>query len=220
MTADRITIREVLRVIYLYNGGDKAYIGNQATVDTYDKTDTPVPPAVAPPANVEQASSLLTVTNSDDSGIGSLRDAVANAEDGDAIAFDDTIESIVLVSEILLDKSITIDGSGIAIISGDTKTRIFQVYNETEDIYVTLTGMGIVDAENSADAFGGAIYNNGENLTIENCLISNNANTFADGKGGAIYTSGTLTLNNCVFTDNTASEENDIYSTNGEVILE
>ena len=63
----------------------------------------------------------------------------------------------------VVDKSITIDGNGVTIVSGDAQTRIFRIYNEDEVIFVLLLNMGIVDANNSTDEFGGAIYNNEEN---------------------------------------------------------
>ena len=216
ITPGRITLREVVRVIYLYNNGG-AYQGGKTTVDTYDiagaQGDAGAPP---PPADND----AITVVNSADSGAGSFRDAIANAAPGDTITFDESLDKIVVASEIVIDKSITIDGNGATIVCGNSGTRIFKIYSENSDIFVSLLNIGIVDADNSVDEFGGAIYNNGENLTLENCLLNNNANTVANGKGGAIYTSGSLTVNNCVFTDNSAEEENDIYSTNDNVVIE
>ena len=219
ITAGRITLQEVLRVIYLYNNGG-TYKGNQATVDTYDIDEAAVSAIAPPPAEELPTGNVITVANSADSGLNSLRNAITFAADGDTITFDKSIETITLINEILIDKSITIDGSGVAIVSGNSKTRIFQVYNENEDISVLLLNMGIVDANNLSNEFGGAIYNNGENLTLENCLFDTNKNSFESGKGGAIYSSGSLTVNNCEFSDNSASEENDIYSTNGKVVIE
>ncbi len=228
---DRITMREVLRVIYLYNGSDSAkYIGDQGagTVDGYDvDRGGPLKFASAPkvvPVIPAAPSETITVANSADSGAGSFRNAIANAAEGDIITFDKSLKQITLISEILIDKSITIDGNGITIISGEKQTRIFQVYNEYNEITVMISNIGIVDAQNSSDEFGGAIYNNGENLKLDSCLFDGNANSAAHesgvlyGKGGAVYTSGTLTLTNCVFQNNTAAEEDDIYSTNNEVI--
>ena len=218
ITPGRITLREVLRVIYLYNGGG-AYQGGQATIDTYDITGSASAgeDAIASPS---LGGSTITVANSADSGVGSLRNAIANAAPGDTITFDESLDRITLVSEIVIDKSITIDGNGITIVSGNSATRVFQIHNENEDLFVSLLNMGIVDANNSIDELGGAIYNNGESLTLENCLLNNNANTAKNGKGGAVYTSGSLTIDNCVFTDNLAEEENDIYSTNDNVVIE
>ena len=215
--ANRITMREVVRVIYLHNGGN-AYKGATGTVDGYNIDGSQGDPSSAPLSKpVENNTHTLVCANSADSGAGSFRNAIANSEHGDTITFDESLDKIILASEILIDKSITIDGNGVTIISGDATTRIFRVYNENEDIFVTILNIGIVDASNSGDEFGGAIYNNGENLTLENCLLNGNANIAENGKGGAVYTSGSVTATNCVFTDNSAEEENDIYTTNDAV---
>ena len=210
ITPGRITMRETLRVIYLYNGGG-AYKVDGGTVDGYALDGAAGGDAGSAPPELEQGNTI-TVANSADSGVGSFRDAIANAAHGDTIIFDGSIEKITLTSEILIDKSLTLDGSGVTIISGDATTRIFQVYNENEDLFVLILNLGIVDGKNSTDKFGGAIYNNGEDLTLENCLLNGNRNTFAGGQGGAIYTSGTLSVINSVFTDNSAEEEDDVFS--------
>jgi serine protease inhibitor len=102
------------------------------------------------------------------------------------------LDTIVVLSEIVIDKSITIDGQGVAIVSGGNQTRIFRVQNDARDITVTLKNMGIVDATNSADEFGGAVYNNAQTLTVDTILFDGNANSTENGKGGAVYNSGTL----------------------------
>src|SRR5437879_6000988 len=58
---------------------------------------------------------IITVTNGNDSGPGSLRQALADANDGDAINFDVSLkgQTIALTSdELVIDKSITITGPG------------------------------------------------------------------------------------------------------------
>ena len=57
----------------------------------------------------------LTVINTNDSGPGSLRQALADASDGDTITFDPSLnwQTIGLTSgELVIDKSITIIGPG------------------------------------------------------------------------------------------------------------
>src|SRR5690242_2891852 len=59
--------------------------------------------------------STLTVTNTLDSGPGSLRQAIVDAQDGDTIDFDASLRgrSIVLTGgELAIDRDITIDGPG------------------------------------------------------------------------------------------------------------
>ena len=54
----------------------------------------------------------ITVTNSNDSGPGSLRQALIDANDGDTITFAVTGTIALTSGELLVDKSITISGPG------------------------------------------------------------------------------------------------------------
>ncbi|MDP4128252.1 MAG: hypothetical protein Q8912_15135, partial [Bacillota bacterium] len=78
---------------------------------------------------------IFTVTNSNDSGPGSLRGVIATAPAGSTIIFSDAIlpASINLTSgPIALDKTLTIDGPGAdsLIISG-SNDRIFVIIGVT-----------------------------------------------------------------------------------------
>ncbi|HEV2716511.1 MAG TPA: hypothetical protein VGU64_14715, partial [Terriglobales bacterium] len=58
------------------------------------------------PANV------ITVTNGNDSGPGSLRQAIADAQDGDTINFDPSVNVVTLTTaELSISQSITISAS-------------------------------------------------------------------------------------------------------------
>src|SRR3990172_7805185 len=77
----------------------------------------------------------LIVTNTDDSGAGSLRDTIASAGIADTITFDASLSggTIYLASMLTLSKNVTIDGSALAsqiTISGDTGN------NGTSDVRV------------------------------------------------------------------------------------
>ena len=66
-------------------------------------------------ASVSAQSAVLIVTNTNDSGKGSLRDTIAAASDGDSIQFDATLngQTITLTSaQLLISKNLTIDGPG------------------------------------------------------------------------------------------------------------
>src|SRR3954468_13175761 len=54
----------------------------------------------------------ITVTNTDDDGAGSLRQAIAGAHNGDTIGFGVTGTISLTIGELLVDKSITISGPG------------------------------------------------------------------------------------------------------------
>src|SRR5215471_1717168 len=55
---------------------------------------------------------IITVTNGNDSGSGSLRQALADANDGDIINFDPSVNIVTLTTaELVITKSITISAS-------------------------------------------------------------------------------------------------------------
>src|SRR6476620_12749132 len=56
----------------------------------------------------------ITVTNTNDSGGGSLRQAIADAHDGDTVNFGITGTITLATGELLVDKSVTINGPGAA----------------------------------------------------------------------------------------------------------
>lgn len=143
-----------------------------------------------------------TVGNTADSGAGSLRQAIAEAESGDTITFAPSLagQTITLTSaELLLGKDLTIDGSTLAspiTISGANSLRVFSVAPDTA---VTLSGLRIVDG-NSADD-GGGIRNQGT-LTVTHCDLSGNSAQY----GGGIYNlGGVLSVMDSTLTDNTAA---------------
>ena len=90
-----------------------------------------------------------------------------------------------------------------------------------------LYNLGTVTMENNSlkgnsSTDGGAVYNGlNANVTIKNSILEDNRTTSANGKGGAIYNSGTLTVENSTLQNN--KEENgglnDIYNNNAVVEL-
>src|SRR6266849_9420480 len=82
--------------------------------------------AIAIPASA----TTITVINTNDIGPGSLRQALADANDGDTINFDPSIygQTIALTSaELVIDKSITISGPGpnSLAVSGGSQFLVF-----------------------------------------------------------------------------------------------
>jgi hypothetical protein len=130
----------------------------------------------------------ITVANANDSGSGSLRQAILDAKTNDKVNFaGDYI--ILLASTLTIDKNLTIDGTGRTIaIDGQKKVRVFQI---DKGISATLKGLAIRNGQaNEGD--GGGIWNNGY-LTVEDCTISDNSASY----GGGIYNNeGKLVVEN------------------------
>ncbi|SFM47432.1 protein of unknown function, partial [Pseudomonas sp. ok602] len=129
-----------------------------------------------------------TATNNLNSGVGSLRAALASAQNGDIVTFSSGM-TVQLTSELLINKSITVDGDlnndGVADVTldGQYKTRVVEV---TSGNTVTLDGLVITK---------GLVAGNG----------GNGGSAAAGAMGGGIFNAGTLTLNNVTVTANAAS---------------
>jgi len=147
-----------------------------------------------------------TVANTNDSGPGSLRQAIldANASSGvaDTIDFDLSLsgpQTITLASQLptITDGAgLTIDGGSADItLSGNNAVRVFVVGNSAK---LTLNNLTV--ANGRADNAGGGILNLGT-LEVNNSTISGNrAGTFSAG----IHNVGTLEVNNSTISGNRA----------------
>ncbi|MBD1912558.1 MULTISPECIES: Calx-beta domain-containing protein [unclassified Leptolyngbya] len=150
------------------------------------------------------------VTNTNNSGAGSLRQAILAANTAASIANPTiTFEGQGADGEINLGsalpaitRNMTIDGPGADNLtvrrSGTTEFRIFQLNN---GITATLRGL-TVSGGLLSNGNGGGIFNNGGNLTLEGMIISNNAASLG---GGIYHSNGTLTLRNTTVSNNNAT---------------
>jgi hypothetical protein len=158
----------------------------------------------------------ITVTNTNDSSSGSLRQAVADAVDGDTINFSSSLngQTITLTSgELLVDKSVAISGPGANTLAVDANhaSRVFYIASGKT---VTISGLSITNGTASPPvpsySWGGGIYNDHATLTLSNCTISGNSTpTDSFGQGGGIFNDGSfgsapLTVSNCTISGNSA----------------
>ncbi len=158
----------------------------------------------------------FTVTNISDSGAGSLRQAIIDANQNtgvaDTIFFDQSLsgQTITLSSQLTVTDSaeLTVDVGGADItVSGNTAVRVFFVDSGAK---LTLNRLGVANGYapegsfgvGSSDALGGGIYNAGT-LTVSNSTLSHNIDSFS---GGGIYNTGTLTVSNSTLSKNIAGE--------------
>lgn len=153
----------------------------------------------------------VVVMNANDSGAGSLRQAIADAGVGDTITFDSALSgsTINLSSTLILTQNVTIDGSALPAqitISGDTAPT-----NGVGDVQVLMVNSGvtatldsiIITKGNFSSSNGGGIFNDGT-LTVTNSTLSDNIAIH----GGGIYNTGTLTVTNSTLSGNTAKGGN------------
>ena len=136
-----------------------------------------------------------TATNNGNTGVGSLRAAIASAQNGDTVTFNGSM-TVQLTSELLINKNITVDGDlnndGAAdvILDGQYRTRVIEV---TSGSTVTLDGLvitrGLVTGNGGNGGYGatgamaGGIFNAGI-LTLKNVTVTSNAASGGGGGGG------------------------------------
>ena len=74
---------------------------------------------------------LITVTNTNDSGPGSLRQALADANDGDTINFDASVGTVILATaELAIDKSVTLSGAPLMVTVMRASQTEFRIFHE------------------------------------------------------------------------------------------
>jgi uncharacterized repeat protein (TIGR01451 family) len=149
---------------------------------------------------------VIPVTNINDSGAGSLRDALTAAQNGDTIQISSALAggTLVLTSgELLINQNLTIlvpttpGGPSTLTISGNNLSRVFDIEGSANGISLSLQNLTIENglangqAANVADAGAGLLINDqaGGTITLTNLLITNNvvqAGANQDAQGGAI----------------------------------
>jgi hypothetical protein len=156
---------------------------------------------------------VITVTNTDDSGPGSLRQALAIANDGDTI--DATgISGVITLStgHLLVDKSVTINGpaADLLAVDGNMSSRVFFI---TSGVTVAISDLTIRNGHTGAD--GAGVDNEaGGTMTISNCTISGNTAAL----GAAIFNGSMLIVANTTFSDNMAANGGGIYNSGGGML--
>ncbi len=147
----------------------------------------------------------ITVTNISDSGPGSLRQALVDANDGDIINFAVTGTISLTSGELLVDKSVTISGSGTGTLAvdGDFTSRVLHIASGKT---VSISGLTLTNGSAGSEN-GGEILNDHAILTMDSCAVRNSGDS---SRGGGIYNdgsagSGALTILNSTVSLNGAS---------------
>jgi len=143
---------------------------------------------------ISAQASTITVSNTNDSGPGSLRQALMNANDGDTINFAVTGNVVLTSGGLVIDKNVTISAPGAHELSIDGNQGDF-VFTVDPDNTATISGLTIRNGQ-----FG---IGNVGTLTVSDCTVSGNSSVgLSNIANGQASTNATLTIANSIVSDN------------------
>lgn len=141
----------------------------------------------------------VVVGNLSDSGVGSLRQAIAAANPGDTIAFAPGLTgTIPLGSSLVIDRSLIIEGNPGIVLDGGNSVRVLMVNSAVQ---ANLNHLAI---QRGLANDGGGIHSLGT-LTLNDCTVRDNHAT--DRGGGIFIGGGNLALIDSQVIDNEAVAE-------------
>jgi hypothetical protein len=168
---------------------------------------------------------VFTVTTTADSGAGSLRQAITDAN---ASAANDIIEfnfaagtapyTITLASALpsiartSTAGTLTITGLGASSLTIDANLGNFSIFDIASGGNLSISGVTVARARKTTTTTGnGGAFNNAGTLTVSNSTLNNNTTTT---NGGGIYNGGigTLTVSNSTLSTNSAYHGAGIYN--------
>lgn len=173
------------------------------------------------------SAATFNVTNLDDAGSGSLRQALIDANGvagADTVTFDAALSGTITLTSghLVISDSVDIQGPGAASLSvnGNNASRVFYLYNSASTIDVTISGLTMTGGSAS---IGAGLINFDENLTLDSVVISGNT---ATSNGGGLWIDGfnqTTVVRNSRITGNTAGDDGGgvyVEDTGGPMLFE
>src|SRR5439155_22345772 len=135
---------------------------------------------------------IITVININDSGPGSLRQALADANDGDLINFDPALNGqtiLLTTAELAIVKNVTISGPGanLLAVSRDQNAPDFRIFHVAPNHTVIIQGVTIT---HGIDVTGAGIWNDHATLTVNSCAVTGNSATDSKYAAGCILNDG------------------------------
>ena len=153
-----------------------------------------------------------SVTNLNDAGAGSLRDAVSHANTNpgaDTITFAAWGTISLSSGELAITDSVTIIGPGadkLAVSGGNTATRIFLIDNSNASLIdVAINNLTIRDGGDGITSINGAGVRSSENLSLHGVAVTGNNSANLGGGGIQIY-GGNFVLQNSTVANNRANQ--------------
>lgn len=185
---------------------DSPSLGNASGGDGSDIGAYEVQPDVLPGCDTINR----IVNNNNDSGTDSLRAIIANVCAGSTITFAPSVTGAINLTstELLINKSLTINGPGANLLSvqrsasaGDL--RIFRI--APASVIASISGLTIANGSAPNDGTSSGGISNLGTLTLTNCTVSGNTNNKTSG-GGILNSGGqTLTIINSTISGNSTT---------------
>jgi Big-like domain-containing protein/List-Bact-rpt repeat protein len=161
---------------------------------------------------VSSTPTIFIVSNLNDSGEGSFRQAVQNANDNlgdDIISFSNELNGTIILNtgQIMITDSVSINGLGadILAVSGNNASRIFKIIAGTIGT-VAINGLTLKEGNDTTGNGGGGIFIETGSVSIERVALINNSANVDSGGGGGIrnFGPGALTISNSTVSSNSA----------------
>jgi hypothetical protein len=145
------------------------------------------------------------VTNLDDAGMGSLRQAIMDTPAGGTVDFQAGLTGAITLTtgELAITKDLTISGPGSSVltVSGNHASRVFDI---AASFTVSISGLTVADGFTTGN--GGGIYSAGTLTVTDSTLSGNSATGNGPGYGGGIYngSGGRVTVTGSTLSGNSA----------------
>lgn len=181
--------------------------GSFTTGPSYTMAVPTPTPSPTPPQSTQ------VVTNINDSGPGSLRQAIEDVVTGGNVVFSalfDSPRTILLESELRIVRDVTISGPGPALltVSGNNAVRVFNIGGSSPGATVSISGLTIANGRAPSNDFGGGVEKNFGDLRLSNCAVTGSSvpGTGSFGSGGGIDNfQGPLTITACRISGNASN---------------
>lgn len=161
------------------------------------------------------SAATLTVTSPLESGAGTLRQALFDADPGDTIVFDLPFPAVLQVSigAYTLDTPVTIVGPGADDLVLDASG------NAQSTFIVPPGGSAEISRLTLRNSSAGAVRNGGT-LTMRDMVFQDNRTPIGGGSGGAILNTGVLAVSDSHFRGNSGSSSAGALFSNGSATIE
>jgi uncharacterized repeat protein (TIGR01451 family)/CSLREA domain-containing protein len=124
----------------------------------------------------------------------------------DIVAFQPGLTGTITLggSQLVVSDSVSINGPGAGVlsVSGNNASRIFYVYNNSQNLVVTISGLTLTQGNNLAG--GSAVNIKGESVTLSAVTVSGNTGDAVNVTEGPPISDGSLTLQSSTVTGTTA----------------